>query len=65
MAKEKAEENHGHCCCCGGKRYFWGVFFLIVGLIFMAQDLGYIVGVGFFTVLFLLLGIFLLIIPKK
>lgn len=64
MPKEKTEEEHWHCCC-GGKRYFWGIFFLIVGLLFLAQDMGYIVGVGFFTILFLLLGIFLLIIPKK
>jgi membrane-bound ClpP family serine protease len=64
MAKEKEEGKEHGCCFCGGKGYFWGVALLVAGFLFLLRDLGYIVGVSFWTILLIVLGIFLLV-PKK
>ena len=67
MAKESEkgkEKGRDHCCCCGSNRAFWGLALLVAGVLFLASDMGYIRGVSFWTILLIILGIFLLI-PKK
>jgi len=61
MAKEN---EHGHCCCCGGKGHFWGLALLIAGVLFLARDLGYIAGISFWTILLLVLGVFMVLSGK-
>jgi hypothetical protein len=66
MPKEKVEEHEHHgCCYCGGKRYYWGTALIVAGLLFLAQDMGYLAGLSFWTILLLVMGIFLLLTPKK
>ena len=62
--KESGKEKDSGWCCCGSNRAFWGLALLVAGVLFLASDMGYIRGVSFWTILLIILGIFLLI-PKK
>jgi hypothetical protein len=64
MDKEK-DESCGHGCCCGGKGLLFGIALLIIGLLFLAKDMGYIAGISFWTILFLVGGVFLVLGGKK
>ena len=60
MANKESKEN-GHCCCCHGHHgTTLGIALLVMGLLFLARDLGFIAGVGSWTIIFLILGVFLL-----
>jgi hypothetical protein len=66
MAKGKeSEKEKGRDSCCGGSnRSFWGLALLVAGVLFLASDMGYIKGVSVWTILLIILGIFLLIKKK-
>jgi len=59
MAIKESKEN-GHCCCHGAHGASMGIALLIIGLLFLARDVGFIAGVGSWTIFFIVLGIFLL-----
>jgi len=60
MKKTKTEAHLWWCCCSGG--LFWGFLLLILGLWFLAKDLGFIsLNVSIWPVILIILGIWMLL----
>ena len=62
MARKSTEKNcEGSCCCGSQSKVFWGIGILVIGLFFLASDLGYIAGISWWTILFVVFGLLLLV----
>ncbi|MEE9323079.1 MAG: hypothetical protein V3U72_00895 [Candidatus Aenigmarchaeota archaeon] len=60
--EENFKGKGDECCSHHGKcKGFIGIGLLIIGLIFLAKDLGYIPGISFWTILFIVGGIFMML----
>ncbi len=59
MASKENKESD-HCCCHGTHGATLGIALLIIGLLLLARDVGFIAGVGSWTIIFFILGVFLL-----
>ena len=65
MKKAKTEANAWYWCCCRGG-LFWGILFLVLGLWFLAKDLGYIsFSVSIWPVILIILGVLMLLKKNK
>jgi len=40
--KKNKKENNSWFCCCPGNKTFWGILLLLLGLWYLAKDLGWI-----------------------
>lgn len=66
MAKRGKKENNDHGWCCCGNRLFWGILLLVLGLWYLARDLGLIsTRISLWAVFLVILGIWLLVKRNK
>lgn len=54
-----ASKESDHHCCCGSHGAWFGIALLIIGLLLLAKDVGFIAGIGSWTIIFIILGVFL------
>jgi len=60
------DNNHKHSWCCGCGNSFWGWFFVIIGVYFLAQELDWIPGsFPLWQILLMVFGIYLIVGKRK
>jgi len=60
----KAKEHGWNWCCCSSTG--WGIFFLVVGLFWLARELGWIAStISLWPIVFIALGAYMLFRSRK